>query len=550
MPASASASARASETRRLFEAVNRRDCRASAAAIAGGADPNALVGPGGDPHDSLAALHNAMQWCDPALVRTIAEASMRAGVSLDWARPSGLRGHTPLMMPPTLRPAATPARRAETIVAALEAGARASIDDRGATGIVMEDDADLSYTALLWLLFWGRENESAARALLDAGAKSAWQRVERPNHDFGRERLGSCNHHGADALMLAVQRSFSSSFVLLLLDKGACLGHFSVMQRTALMLAIEATRSREPAVAAAASAAAATIVKWVRACGAELEVLAWPASLPPTRMSDALEVPDPNGYRALHYASSFGLALLVTALVDAGADKEAHCICGWTPLMVAAGSRKAGAVRALLEKGAFANNHDGLGATALHVAITHSANGDDLSCVDALLAWPDTDVHAATITGLSPLALAQLTGNVIAEARLRLRMGEDAAGGRCGDGAEYERLRIAALSVKQLRAELAARNIDVAGLSERGELVGALLAPPSAATKKRMEEQLTDVVEKVSYIGMPASPKVFAVGPSAAARVPICERRAARLPRQRSHGQRLHVGPRWAGLAR
>jgi ankyrin repeat protein len=499
-------------TRRLWAAVNRRDARGAAAALADGADPNALVGPGGDAKDNLSALHNAMQLCEPALVRAIAEAAARAGTALDWTQPSSLRGYTPLMMPPTLRPAATPAREAETVAAALEAGALASIEDRGATGAVMEDSSDLSYTPLLFFLVWGREHEGGARALLDAGACTAFVRVKKPNVDFGRGDLRVNPLHGSDALMLAVQGSFSSALVAKLLDQGACLGHLNAHQDSALMMALTKTRSREPAVRAAAAGAAATIVKWVRARGAAVDALPWPLCMPPTRTADVFEVPNALGYRALHFAASFGCAALVPALVAAGADREAHCVCGWTPLMVAAGSGQPGAVKALLAAGAYPNNHDGFGVTALHVAIAHGPSTGNLDCLDALLAWPDTDVHAMSITGLTPLALAGHSGNVLTIARLQKRIAEDVASGKCSDAAARERERLAALSVKQLRVELSARDISVAGLPERGEIVEALLAPPSAASQVRMKDQQRDLIEKVSFIGLPASPRVMLWG--------------------------------------
>jgi hypothetical protein len=190
--------------------------------------------------------------------------------------------------------------------------------------------------------------------------------------------------------------------------------------------------------------------------------------------------------------------------------------------MVAAGSRQAGAALALLEAGAFANNHDGFGVTALHVAVVHGPSGDELGCLDALLAWPDTNVHATTITGLTPLVLAGFSGNILAIARVKERIDKDTASGKCRDAAARERERLSALSLAQLKAELVARNILAAGLVERGELAAALLAPPSEASRVRMKEQLRHIVEKVSYIGMPASSRVLLWG-----RLPLLSYRRA-----------------------
>jgi hypothetical protein len=108
--------------------------------------------------------------------------------------------------------------------------------------------------------------------------------------------------------------------------------------------------------------------------------------------------------------------------------------------------------------------------------------------------------------------LAVFCGNILVFARVKERIDKDAASGKCRDAAARERERLSALSVAQLKAELVARDILAAGLVERGELVAALLAPPSAASQVRMKEQLRDIVEKVSYIGMPASPHVLVWG--------------------------------------
>ena len=519
------------ETRRLWACVNRHDAGGAAAALAAGADPNALVGAGNDKADVLGALHNAMQLCDPALVRAMIEGAARAGAALEWTRPSGLRGHTPLMMPVTARPTARPADLVAVLAAALGAGAASSIDARGNTGAIMEDDADLSYTAMLYFLVMGAEHEAGARALLDAGARVN-QRIERTNNAYKPERRGTSPLHGMDALMAAVYGGFSASFVTALLDRCACLGHVNVRQQTALMIGIQHARK----IGDVSAAAAMAIIEWVRARGAELDGLPAPAGMPRTRAADALEVPDPNGYRALHYAASFGAATapLVAALVAAGADREAHCVCGWTPLMVAAGARSVRGVEAMLAAGAFANNHDAFGVAALHVAIAHSSNGADLGCLDALLAWPATDALATTITGLTPLALAHSSGNVLAAGRLQLRILADAAlvaaaavpgggaataaGGAAAVGkvaaaaAAREEGRLAALSAAQLRTELASRNITTAGCTERCDYVEALRAPPSAASGARAEEQRLDLVEKVSYIGLPSSPHMLLWG--------------------------------------
>ncbi len=522
-------------TKALWKAVEHRKPKRAAKAIEEGADPNALAGVGTEELDQLSALHRAVQLCVPALVDAIAEAAKRKGVALEWGLPSSRYGYTPLMMATVgasqRRPEPSPAQEAATVVAALKAGAQVSIDDRGATGVFMVSGGDLSYTPLLHYLSMGREREGCAQALLEAGAQTLLERVEMRNLVSSLELGGCKTWHGADALMLAVQMSFSSHLVQALLDKGACLAHQNAEQRTALMLAIRGTRGPQPVVAAAH---ASLIVNSVRARGAAFDQLPWPRELPPTRMADALEVPDPHGYRALHYAASFGCAALVSELLAGGADREAHCVSGWTPLMVAAGSRQAGALEALLEAGAFANNHDGFGVTALHVAVVHGPSGGELGCLDALLAWPDTDVHATTITGLTPLVLAGLCGNILVIARVKLRIAGDAASGKCRDPAARERERLSALSVEQLNAELFARNILATGLVElavaallappsaasqvrtkeqlRDRLVAALLAPPSAASEVRMKDQLRNIVEKVSYIGMPASKHVLVWG--------------------------------------
>jgi hypothetical protein len=332
----------------------------------------------------------------------------------------------------------------------------------------------------------GRVHEGSARALLDAGARTTLVRVERFNY---ADDHGTCRTLGCDALKLAAQASFSSEFVTALQDRGACLGHLGATQYSALMMAIHKTRARAPAVAAAAEATAASIVERVRERGAAFDALPLAPGMPPARASDALDVPDCKSCRALHHAASFGCASLVSAPMSAGADREAHCRAGWTPLMAAAGSCQAGAVEALLTGGAFVNNHDGFGVTALHAAIVHSPRSGDLDCLDVLLACPaDTDLHATTITGLTllALALAGLVGNLFVIGRLEERIAADEARGTCSwTAAEREAGRLAALSVTQLRTELAVRGNSDVGMRERGELVEALLAPRSARSAPR-----------------------------------------------------------------
>jgi hypothetical protein len=288
-------------TRALWKAVELRKPKRAAKAIVDGADPNALAGVGTEELDQLSALHRAVQLCEPALVLAIAEAASSKGMALQWGLASSRYGYTPLMMATVggsgRRPEPSPAQEAATVVAALKAGAQVSIDDRGATGFFMGKSTDLSYTPLLHYLSMGRKHGGVcAQAVFDAGAKTPFERVELRNLASSLE-MEPCCFHGADALMLAVMCSSSNVLVQALLDKGACLAHQNAGQHTALMLAIRGTHGSEPAEAAAH---ASLIVNWVRARGAAFDQLPWPRELPPTRMADALDVPDPNGYRALH----------------------------------------------------------------------------------------------------------------------------------------------------------------------------------------------------------------------------------------------------------
>jgi len=79
-----------------------------------------------------------------------------------------------------------------------------------------------------------------------------------------------------------------------------------------------------------------------------------------------------DGFTALHYASFFGGAPAVAALLEAGADPDADAVSPPVrPLHSAAAARDAESIRLLLEGGADPNAKEAAGFTPLHAAARH-----------------------------------------------------------------------------------------------------------------------------------------------------------------------------------
>jgi ankyrin repeat protein len=110
----------------------------------------------------------------------------------------------------------------------------------------------------------------------------------------------------------------------------------------------------------------------------------------------------------LHFAAIAGEAEVAALLVELGADCEAACEDGETPLHKAAEGARRGAVRELLARGAWANvpRHTD-GASPLHMAAL-TGEGD----VCSLLVRGGADVELRTPKGQSPLHFAAIGGYV------------------------------------------------------------------------------------------------------------------------------------------
>ena len=113
----------------------------------------------------------------------------------------------------------------------------------------------------------------------------------------------------------------------------------------------------------------------------------------------SLDSRDEFGDTPLHYAAEFNEdPLLVSLLLDRGADIGARGFRDETPLHRAAGDNGAPVVSLLLDRGADASERDSLGNTPLHMA----TNNDDL-IVAQLLLERGADVRATNNSNATPL---------------------------------------------------------------------------------------------------------------------------------------------------
>jgi ankyrin repeat protein len=97
----------------------------------------------------------------------------------------------------------------------------------------------------------------------------------------------------------------------------------------------------------------------------------------------------------------------MSALLNAGADKESQDNVGRTPLMSAAQSKNAAAVQALLDAGASIAARDSIGGTALSWA---SGLGDSGSVQELIDAGADVEI-VGSVTGWTPLIWASGFGD-------------------------------------------------------------------------------------------------------------------------------------------
>jgi len=129
---------------------------------------------------------------------------------------------------------------------------------------------------------------------------------------------------------------------------------------------------------------------------------------------------------SLHFAAIAGEASVAALLAQVGADLEAACIDGETPLHKAAEGARRGAVRELLAHGAWPNapRHSD-GATPLHMA---GLTGEGDVC--SLLVREGADVELRTPKGQSALHFAALGGYVhpTASAEALVALGADLDG--------------------------------------------------------------------------------------------------------------------------
>jgi ankyrin repeat protein len=123
-----------------------------------------------------------------------------------------------------------------------------------------------------------------------------------------------------------------------------------------------------------------------------------------------------DGFTALHFPAFFGGVACARALVERGADVDAHGR-GWmtgTPLNSAAAGRHADVARLLLEGGADPDARQGSGWTPLHSA----AHNGDPDMVVLLLAH-GADPAATNDEGVTVLSMAEQSGNQDVMARVR-----------------------------------------------------------------------------------------------------------------------------------
>ncbi len=124
------------------------------------------------------------------------------------------------------------------------------------------------------------------------------------------------------------------------------------------------------------------------------------------RLGAAIEWPDAQGKRALHYAAASGSVDSVEVLLNAGASVDPVDNDGHTPLMLAVSAGKMRVVVRLLEAGASVNRQDAKERSPLHMAV----NSKNARMIELLLSY-DADKTLLDARGHTALELAMSSGD-------------------------------------------------------------------------------------------------------------------------------------------
>ena len=175
----------------------------------------------------------------------------------------------------------------------------------------------------------------------------------------------------------------------------------------------------------------------------------------------------------LHTAALVGSAEVVTALLEAGADRDARDIVGGTPLHKAGHRGNVQAMRALLEAGADPNVRDGLeGKYPLHIILRH-ANAEAV----VLLLKAGADPNVQDKFGFTPLHSAVSRGSANA-VRALLEAGADPAVQN-----KYEKTALQIAADRERRQESSRHSLKVVrALLEAGTDPAAWAAAVSSIT--------------------------------------------------------------------
>lgn len=350
--------------------------------LALGADPNARS-------DFRTALHSAVQYRDPDVVRALLEAGAVVD-ALIVAPDEAWDGVTPLML------AAAFSDHPEVVDLLLDAGADATLTStRGATAILLaEANERLTNTPTFWrLLFAGPRGARSVPLVAAAETGTPDQvRAELAAGGDPNEPDGTIT-----PLMAAVTNAtHMPEIVEILLEAGADPQQAVLSNANLLMFA----------------------------------AIARPDAIPPLVAGGAdVHARNDRGATALHLAArESGRPEAVRALLEAGANPNARRDDGATPLMQAVGaSTQHGAaavraiVRALLAAGADPNARTPVGVTALAAVALAS---DDPALVD-LLVGAGANVDAGGLDGGTPLMVAARYNTDPAMTRALLAAGAD-----------------------------------------------------------------------------------------------------------------------------
>jgi ankyrin repeat protein len=121
----------------------------------------------------------------------------------------------------------------------------------------------------------------------------------------------------------------------------------------------------------------------------------------------------PNGWTALHFASSNGWTSLARLILSQNVDLNSTTENGWTPLIIASRRKHADVVKLLLNHGADPEIYDADGATALLYATTggEEESGGDFDCVSTLIEH-GANVNISDARGWTPLMGAAFYGDL------------------------------------------------------------------------------------------------------------------------------------------